>query len=49
MMPSFDVEALGQQQMCKFDIYHTRKRMINGKCEKQIEYTPMRIDPDRLK
>ena len=50
MMPSMDLEILGSSiELCDFDIFKTRRKRINGVCEKSKEFTPMNIDLDKLK
>ena len=35
--------------MCKFDIYHEKPMIINGKCQKTNEFVPLKINPEKLK
>ena len=48
-MPSVDIEVLSPDDMCKYDIYEDPPVYKNGKCEKQQEFTPMRINVEKLK
>ena len=50
LLPSFDLEFLGSDNdVCKFDIFHDEMKMVNGTCKKQEEFTPMKINPEKLK
>ena len=49
-MPSMDMEVSSSADVCKFDIFkEPRKRDIYGKCIKAAEFTPLVIDPEKLK
>ena len=54
LMPSMDLEILGSElELCDFDIFTEKRKWtwVNGKrvCEKGKEFTPLYIDPDKLK
>ena len=49
LMPSMDMEVSSSADVCKFDIFKEKKRRVNGVCVKEKEFTPMKIDPDKLK
>ena len=46
-MPTVDIEPRGNLNMCKFDIFHDEDK--NKNCATSIEYTPVKVNPDKLK
>jgi len=48
-MPTVDIEPKGNMNMCKYNIFHDEdSKGENDNCKKQIEYTPIKVDPKKL-
>jgi len=48
-MPTVDIEPRGNLNMCSYDIFDDSDGKLEENCSKAIEYTPVKVDPEKLK